>query len=259
MIRDGSPADLDPLTALLERANGAPYDIRVVAKEKLLGEGFSAPPRLRVYGSLEGVAVTCGKYLRLLAVDPLHRRRGIGTELLRDSGAQVIGAEPGNYFTPGVFSEDAGTIAFFERGGFKASATTQNLEWNGSHAETRGARSDRRDDVLHFIERHFGAIWRFEASHAETIFHVEVDGEIAGFATHEANNRGLGFFGPTGVAEQYRGRGLGRDLLLASLAELQRRGFDRVVIPWTDAIDFYQKACGARVAHRFTILRRIAP
>lgn len=112
--------------------------------------------------------------------------------------------------------------------------------------------------MLQFVEREFGPIWRFEASRAETIFHVEVDGEIAGFATHEANNRGLGFFGPTGVDQRFRGRGLGRELLLASLGDLARRGFREVVIPWTDALDFYRKSCGAEVAHKFVILRRIA-
>jgi len=98
--------------------------------------------------------------------------------------------------------------------------------------------------VLHFIEHYFGPIWRFEASLGETIFHVEHEGQIAGFSTHDANNRGLGFFGPTGVAPEWRGRGFGRQLLLASLADLARRGYARAVIPWTEAIDFYRKACG---------------
>jgi mycothiol synthase len=262
VIRDGSAADLAPLTNLLARANEAPYDIRTVAEEKLFGEGYSGAPRVRVYGNFAGVAVTCGKYLRLIAVEPEQRRGGIGSALLEDSGAAVIGAEPGNYFTPGVVSTDAASIAFFGKYGFRETATTQNLEclsirvleYSSSRVRTGGGAA-----VLNFIEHYFGAIWRFEASHAQTIFHIVEDGEIAGFATHEANNRGLGFFGPTGVAEQFRGRGLGRELLLASLADLQRRGFDRVIIPWTDAIAFYRKSCGARVAHRFTILRRIAP
>ena len=51
-----------------------------------------------------------------------------------------------------------------------------------------------------------GRIWRFEAAKAfereiPTIFIEEVDGELAGFAAHDVNNRGLGFFGPTGVKE----------------------------------------------------------
>ena len=34
-----------------------------------------------------------------------------------------------------------------------------------------------------------------------------------------------------------RGRGIGCQLLLASLADLRRLGYERAVIPWTDALD----------------------
>ena len=121
----------------------------------------------------------------------------------------------------------------------------------------RGAERGAREAILDFIDRTFGPIWRFEASHGATLFSVEHEGKIAGFSTHDANNRGLGFFGPTGVVSELRGRGLGRQLLLASLADLHQRGYRKAVIPWTESIDFYRKACGARLAHRFVILRRI--
>ncbi len=114
-----------------------------------------------------------------------------------------------------------------------------------------------QDRVLAFIENEFGRIWRFEALNAgDNLFYVEVDGNIAGFAAHDANNRGLGFFGPTGVARALRGQGLGGRLLNASLADLRRLGYDRAVIPWTDAIDFYRKVCGAEPAGSFVTLAR---
>jgi len=117
--------------------------------------------------------------------------------------------------------------------------------------------SKSRERVLAFIETEFGRIWRFEASNAgNNLFFVEVNGVIAGFAAHDANNRGLGFFGPTGVARAHRGRGLGGRLLHASLADLRRLGYERAIIPWTDALDFYRKACGATVAARFVTLAR---
>jgi GNAT superfamily N-acetyltransferase len=263
MIREASAADLPSLRELLRGSNDAPYDIGVVAQEKVFGAGYSGPPAVRVYGDFAGVSVTCGKYLRLLTVDRAHRRRGIGTALLRDAesrGANVVAAEPGNYFTPGVLDSDRSTLRFFRHRGYQETATTQNLEAPATgYRLPETVRDDCRTDVLAFIEHHFGAIWRFEASRGPTIFHVRVNGEIAGFSTHDANNRGLGFFGPTGVAESMRGRGLGRQLLVASLGDLAQRGYQRVVIPWTDAIEFYRKSCGAKIAHRFVILRRIAP
>jgi len=65
------------------------------------------------------------------------------------------------------------------------------------------------------------------------------------FATGFPSSNASSGFGPTGVAEPLRGSGLGRDLLRASLADLRELGYSRVVIPWTDAIDFYRKSCGA--------------
>jgi GNAT superfamily N-acetyltransferase len=263
VIRRLSRNDLHSVRALLAQANDAPYDIATVAEEKCFGRGFEGEAVATVYGDFDGMAVTCGKHLRLMAVDRQRRRRGIGRALLRDAesrGARVIAAEPGNYFTPGVVAADHSTLAFFQSLGYGETARTQNLEAELPAGEGAGTppRSDRREDVLNFIEHHFGPIWRFEASLGATIFYVEHEGQIAGFSTHDANNRGLGFFGPTGVAPQWRGRGFGRQLLLASLADLGSRGYRRAVIPWTEAIDFYRNACGARIAHHFVILRRIA-
>jgi len=251
VIRDVSPEELSRVRDLLMQANDAPYDIATVAEEKCFGEGYEGRPRVRVYGDFEGIAVACGKYLRILAVDRKRRGRGVGSALLSDSQAAVIAAEPGNYFTPGV-SEDA--AGFFRKNGYVETARTQNLI-----CETGGQAIlpvHERERVLEFIEENFGPIWRFEASHGRTIFSIKDGGKIVGFSTHEANNRGLGFFGPTGVAESHRGRGLGRALLLASLADLRGLGYDRAVIPWTDAIEFYRKTCKAKIDHRFVILRR---
>lgn len=263
MIRDASLPDLPRLRELLVSANDAPYDISKVAEEKVFGAGVAGGPVVRIADDFSGVSVTCGKYLRLLAVKRDARRNGIGTALLRDAearGASVIAAEPGNYFTPGIVSTDIASLAFFARHRYSTTADTQNLVARRlPDAAPSGVRSDRREEVLQFSERHFGSIWRYEADHGATLFHVETEGEIAGFSTHDANNRGLGFFGPTGVAERFRGRGYGRQLLLASLADLRRIGYTTVGIPWTDAIEFYRKSCGAEIAHRFSIMRRIAP
>lgn len=252
--------DLPAITDLLVRANATPYDIRTVAEEKVAGAGYAGEPVVRVHGDYAGVSVTCGKHLRLLAVDPAQRGRGIGTALLRDAesrGASIVAAEPGNYFTPGIIDSDVATLEFFRKRGYKETARTQNLIAPVEDSRPRQS-SARRDDVLRFIEAKFGPIWRFEAAKAATIFHTEAKGAITGFATHEANNRGLGFFGPTGVDPAFRGRGLGRDLLRASLSDLKRLGYREAVIPWTDAIEFYRKSCGAEIAHRFVIMRRIA-
>jgi len=280
VIRTATHADLPRIVELFAKANDAPYDLTLVADEKCFGAGASGDPIVSVFGDFAGVAVTCGKSLRILAVDRDQRRQGIGSALLRDAesrGARIVAAEAGNYFTPGIVTSDTKTIEFFTKRGYRETANTYNLiaelvvgsgEW-GVEVEKRiphptphtphpiRVSSNSRAPLLSFIEKEFGRIWRFEASNADdNLFYVEVDGNIAGFAAHDANNRGLGFFGPTGVARQHRGRGLGAALLRASLADLCRLGYERAIIPWTDALDFYRKACGATVAARFVTLTR---
>jgi GNAT superfamily N-acetyltransferase len=259
VIRDAFPADLDAIRELLSRANDTDYDLVRVAEEKCFGRGVSGAPTVRLHDD-DGIAVTCGRYLRLLAVDPSRRGRGIGTALLRDAesrGARIIGAEAGNYFVPGVPEELTG---FFR--GYKETARTQNLIASTAFdapTNVRRATHAERERVLDFIAEHFGAIWRFEAARAfdadePTLMIAEHDHALIGFAAHEANNRGLGTFGPTGVAKTFRGRGIGRKLLLASLAGLRTLGYAQAIIPWTDAIEFYSRACNAAVTGTFVTL-----
>jgi GNAT superfamily N-acetyltransferase len=266
VIRTATRADLPRIIELFANANDAPYDLGVVAEEKCFGAGVSDETNVSVFGDFAGVAVTCGKSLRILAVDRKKRWSGVGSALLRDAvsrGARIAAAEAGNYFTPGVVTTDTPAIDFFTKRGFRETANTYNLVAElGVESGELGVGVNRttpqtRDRVLAFIEREFGRIWRFEASNAgDNLFYVEVDGNIAGFAAHDANNRGLGFFGPTGVARAHRSRGLGAALLRASLADLHRLGYKRAIIPWTDALEFYRKACGATVAARFVTLTR---
>jgi GNAT superfamily N-acetyltransferase len=267
VIRTATRDDLPRIVKLLARANDAPYDLTRVAEEKCFGAGVAGEPEVRVADDFAGISVTCGTYLRILGVNRARRGRGVGSALLREARergrAQVVAAEAGNYFTPGIAASDEPAIDFFVKRGYREIASTQNLVTSELTADIPEGvvRADRNapERILNFIEREFGRIWRFEAGHAfendpPTLFYVEVDNEIAGFAAHDANNRGLGFFGPTGVARAHRGRGLGARLLHASLADLRRLGHERAVIPWTDAIEFYRKTCGATVAERFVTL-----
>jgi GNAT superfamily N-acetyltransferase len=263
MIRSATRDDLSAITELLVRANEAPYDVARVTDEKVFGRGFRGEPVVRLFeddGAISGVSVTCGRVMRLIAVDPAYRRRGIGSQLIYSSGrGHVAFAEAGNYFTPGIVESDIATRAFFAKHRFIEERWTSNLETTDLPASipngVQRVSDESRGRVLDFVTQHFGGAWRFECEKAgERLFFIEHDGAIAGFSAHDANNRGLGFFGPTGVAESMRGRGFGTLLLRASLADLRSMGYARVVIPWTEAIEFYAKACAARVTHRFVLM-----
>lgn len=247
-VHKATPADLPRLRELFANANETPYDLVRVAEEKCFGDGVAGAPVTTVFGDFLGCSVTCGRFLRILAVHREHRGRGIATELLRDAyarEARVVGAEAGNYFTPGVPVAMSG---FFEKFGRKT-AETQNLicATEGEPLEP----TTNRERVLDFIEQEFGKIWRFEASRAEAIHSIEDHGVIAGFAAHDGNNKGLGWFGPTGVAKQFRGRGYGIRLVRASLADMRSKGRDHAIIAWTDALGYYAKACAATIHERF--------
>ena len=267
MIRSATLADLTPLRELFLRANDSPYDLAAVAEEKCFGDGFAGSPTTRVFernGAILGAAVTCGKWLRVLAVDREARRQGIGTALLTNE--QVVFAEPGNYLTPGLVDTDEASREFFRARGFRQGGSTWNLEADITSIEGQATRPAHDDAgrVLAFVEREFGRMWRFEAAKAferdiPPAFIEEDRGEITGFSVHDVNNRGLGFFGPTGVAESMRGKGIGCRLLLASLADLRRLGYSRAVIPWTDALGFYRKCCGAKPAQRFIAFTKPQP
>src|SRR3954452_25540000 len=130
MIRIATRADLPRIVELFSRSNDAPYDLAAVAEEKCFGAGVSGETNVSVFGDFAGVAVTCGKSLRILAVDRRHRWRGIGSALLRDAvsrGARIVAAEAGNYFTPGVVTTDTPTIDFFTKRKFRETANTSNL------------------------------------------------------------------------------------------------------------------------------------
>lgn len=260
--------------ALVVSANDAPYDMAPVAEEKLFGRGFAGEPSQLVAlagGRVDGVAVVAGRFLRLIAVDRESRRRGIGRALLhaaesivaRSHGELVVAAEAGNYFTPGIARRDASTRAFFEANGYVESTTAANLHatLEGLPALPRSVRrpeSGEKSRVVEWVRETFGSIWAFETGRAfddsePTVYVAESHAGIEGFAAFDANNRGLGTFGPAGVRSTSRSSGIGRDLLLAALADLQRRGYDRAIIQWAAAHEFYHKVCGATVGEEFVI------
>ena len=70
-----------------------------------------------------------------------------------------------------------------------------------------------------------------------------VDRELVGFACYDATARG--FFGPTGVAESQRGKGIGAALLYHTLAAMKAHGYAYAVIGGAGPAEFYAKAVGA--------------
>jgi predicted N-acetyltransferase YhbS len=117
-------------------------------------------------------------------------------------------------------------------------------------ASIRRAEPWDRFALRSFIEANFWAAWAPEADlafsgHPITGFVATMEGRIVGFAVYECSRRG--FFGPTGVREDLRGRGLGAALLFRCLEAMREMGYAYAVIGGVGPQAFYEKVCGAFV------------
>jgi predicted N-acetyltransferase YhbS len=104
--------------------------------------------------------------------------------------------------------------------------------------------------VRSFVEKNFSIAWADEISvgfsrKPVSLFVAISDKEVVGFAAYECTRRG--FFGPTGVIESARERGIGKALLLASLWGLRELGYVYGIIGGAGPVEFYEKAVGATV------------
>lgn len=101
-----------------------------------------------------------------------------------------------------------------------------------------------RHVVVDWVGRTFEPGWASEmevafASRPPSAFIAVEDGALLGFACFDVTARGL--FGPTGVLEAARGRGIGAALLLISLHAMRELGYAYVVIGAAGPIGFYQR------------------
>jgi GNAT superfamily N-acetyltransferase len=122
-------------------------------------------------------------------------------------------------------------------------------------AEEAGVAVRRADPWDHaryrrFVEGTFGELWAVEADLAYrqspiTAFVAEREGRIVGFAAYECTRRG--YFGPTGVQPDERGRGIGGALLFRCLESMCEMGYAYAIIGGVGPQDYYKKVCGAFV------------
>jgi predicted N-acetyltransferase YhbS len=102
--------------------------------------------------------------------------------------------------------------------------------------------------VRAFIETHFGVGWADEivpcySRQPISLFIAIREGKVIGFGAYEATRRN--FFGPTGVAEVERGKGIGKALLVACMHGLRDMGYAYGIIGGAGPTEFYAKSVGA--------------
>jgi ribosomal protein S18 acetylase RimI-like enzyme len=104
--------------------------------------------------------------------------------------------------------------------------------------------------VLNWIRENFSEAWASEADVAfankPSTIYIAVDNktdQLVGFGCFETTCKC--FFGPTGVHPDYRGREIGKALLIACLHGLAHLGYGYGVIGGAGPVEFYKKSVGA--------------
>ena len=108
------------------------------------------------------------------------------------------------------------------------------------------------DRLKKFISNEFGERW---LEHIDTypvnrnlpIFIAEQGMDIIGFACFDIVRNKKGLFGPMGTTGSKRFNSVGTELLHKCLLEMKDVGYEYAVIGEAGPIEFYEKACGAKL------------
>ena len=128
----------------------------------------------------------------------------------------------------------------------------------------RRAESYERTEVLKYVRSQFPN-WEDEAAAAfstvpPTVFIAVEQRSVQGFACYNVTRPN--YFGPTGVAPDQRGRGIGKVLLLQCLEALAAEGYAYAIIGGVGPAEFYERTVGATLiagSERGIYRNRLAP
>jgi GNAT superfamily N-acetyltransferase len=209
-------------------------------------------------------------FVRLLALDPEQRGRGLGHAVLEQAeddleGTSVVtvGADPPYFLFPGTPTTETALCALLERHRYQRDEATFNMDVDLSSlpagpARAELARSGERDAVDAFARTHWPN-WHAEVMRAfdQGGLWLAHDGAgISGFCACEVNRGAT--VGPVASRPDLIGTGASRQLLLAALRALRGRGLTSVEVLWVGPIVPYARV-GARVGSAFFVYRRRRP
>lgn len=109
-----------------------------------------------------------------------------------------------------------------------------------------------KDEVREFVLKKFYERWAKTIDYGLELEDIPIyialrDNNIVGFAGYNISRQRKGYFGPLGVLRAYRDRKIGEALLNACLIDMKQLGFETCIIGNASSIEFYEKACGARI------------
>ncbi len=105
-----------------------------------------------------------------------------------------------------------------------------------------------KHQVVEWVRMRFSQDWASQCDVAfsnqpVSCFIATEAGKIIGFACYDSTCKD--FFGPMGVTEKKRGRGIGNALFLSCLHTMAANGYAYAIIGGVGPADFYAKAVGA--------------
>lgn len=262
-----------------------------VLNEKLSGDPgwdtnstFVAEKDGNIIGFMQGVfrdvrGVRYG-YIKLMAVEKQNRKQGIAKAMyvqleqyFEDIGVDAVRIYdvPLNYFMPGIDPHYTAAVCFAERMGFKRNGDTSNLtvdlqtqDWAVNSEIDRLKQQDvqvsRATDAdyseLTELLGEDWKLWQYEVERAlestpPSIHIARFSGKIRAFSAHNANNKGMGWFGPMLTHDDLRGKGIGEVLLKLCLQDMKDEGLKKSIIPWVGPIPFYAHHANAKVDRVF--------
>ena len=216
-------------------------------------------------------------WIVIMGVLPEYQNQGIGTMLcdevekrLKDMGTKEITlcAYSPNYFFPGIDKRYQKAISFFENRNYvyrTESVSMQRSLWDYHMAdqykeklaslEKDGIHIIRYNDeymlpLLNYLLENFGAGWKRNAliamqkKEAEDTILLVVDEQknILGFCMRKIDGNDARF-GPFGVSEPLRSKGIGGVLFEYMMQEMKQKGIYYLYFLWTDgaAQRFYER------------------
>jgi len=229
-------------------------------------------PEIGLIATVEGQAATGGAghgFVRLIAVAPEHRGRGVGRELLALGEADVraaglgsltIGADAPFYLWPGVESGETALLCLLERLKYRRTETNFNMGLDlavippDPGGGTVASAADR-DEIHEWADRHW-AWWTTELLRATDrgtlVITRDADG-ISAVCAYDVNRSG--WVGPVAVRPELMGRGVGVPALLGALHRMRADGRSRVEIGWVGPVVPYARV-GATVGRVFFVHRK---
>ncbi|GAA1896689.1 GNAT family N-acetyltransferase [Asanoa iriomotensis] len=221
-------------------------------------------------------------HVDLVAVDPAHRRRGIGRALVERVSAALgafgvtsvafVGNAP-VYAWPGIDVRYTAAVCLAEACGFARTDIAWNMTADlteGSPALASTAEAEARladagvavrravpadvPGLVEFAVSQFGPGWGAEIAGSAGIHFAVRDGDVLGFACWGSSRPS--YFGPMGTAPAARGLGVGGVLLRRCLREQQAAGLSSAQIGWVGPVPFYSANAGARIERVFFLYRR---